>query len=278
MNKLLIFGLSGQVGDALLPLLRDSQYQVTAISRQKNVNEQNIVWQQAEFSNFKSSEEYYDAIISLGPLDAFSNWLLSSNIKTQKIIALSSTSIITKKNSPDPNERKLAQVLHESEQRLVQHAEKAVRNLIILRPTLIYGMGRDQSLSRWLRIAKRYKFVLLPKNAAGLRQPVHAADVAYAVIKAMELHRSDRLILNLPGGETLGFDQMLLRALQKDSPKTPVLRIPDFLFQLLLRFAVFSGQANGLGAGFFARLSEDWVFDPIPARMTLDYRPRPFSL
>ncbi len=277
MNKLLIFGLSGQVGDALLPLLRDSQYQAMAISRQKNVNEQNIVWQQAEFSNFKSSEEYYDAIISLGPLDAFSNWLLSSNIKTEKIIALSSTSIITKKNSPDPNERKLAQVLHESEQRLVQHAENAVRNLIILRPTLIYGMGRDQSLSRWLRIAKRYKFVLLPKNAAGLRQPVHAADVAGAVIKALELPDSNPITLDLPGGESLGFDQMLLRSLERSSPKTMVVRVPDFLFRFMLRFAAFSGLANGLGPGFFARLSEDWVFDTVPARMTLDYQPRPFS-
>jgi len=278
MNKVLIFGLSGQVGDALLPLLHDSPYQVIAISRQKNLNGQNIAWQQAEFSNFESVEKYFDAIISLGPLDAFSNWLASANIKTKKIIALSSTSIVTKKNSSDPNERKLAEVLHQSEQRLLQHAEKAVGNLIILRPTLIYGAGRDQSLSRWLRTAKRFKFVVLPKNAAGLRQPVHVADVASAVFKALELPSSDQITLDLPGGETLGFDQMLLRSLESYSPKTLVLRIPDLLFRLMLRFAVFSGQANGLGPGFFARLSEDWLFDPIPARMTLDYRPRPFSL
>ena len=278
MSKLLIFGLSGQVGDALLPLLRDSLHQVMAISRQKNVNEQNIVWQQAEFSSFESGEKYYDAIISLGPLDAFSNWLISANIKTKKIIALSSTSIVTKNKSPDPDERKLAVVLHESEQRLVQYAEKAVSNLIILRPTLIYGAGRDQSLSRWLRMAKRYKFVVLPKNAAGLRQPVHVADVAGAVFKALALPSSKPITLDLPGGETLGFDQMLLRSLERYSPKTLVLRIPNLLFRLLLQFAAFTGQANGLGPGFFARLNEDWLFDPIPARMTLDYRPRAFSL
>lgn len=278
MNSVLIFGLSGQVGDALLPLLRDASYQVTSISRLKKLNEQNVVWQQAEFSNFESSEKYYDAIISLGPLDAFANWLISSNIKTEKIIALSSTSIVTKKNSPDPNERKLAQVLHESEQLLLQYAEKAATSLIILRPTLIYGAGRDQSLSRWLRMAKRFKFVVLPKEAGGLRQPVHVADIADAVCSALRLASADRLILDLPGGETLAFDQMLLRSLQRHSANTIVLRVPDLLFRLMLRFAVFSGLANGLGPGFFARLSEDWVFDAIPARMTLDYQPRPFSL
>ena len=277
MNKVLIFGLSGQVGDALLPLLRDASFRVTSISRQKKLNEQNIVWQQADFLNFKSIETNYDAIISLGPLDAFANWLILSNIKTEKIIALSSTSIVTKKKSPDAIERELAQRLHKSEQILLQYAKKTATKLIILRPTLIYGVGRDQSLSRLLQMAKRYKFVLLPKNAAGLRQPVHAADVADAVFKALELPGFDRLVLDLPGGETLSFDQMLLRSLQRHSPRATVLRIPDRLFELGLRSAIFSGFGIGLGPGFFARLRQDWVFDAAPAHLALGYQPRPFS-
>ena len=277
MSKVLIFGLSSQVGDALLPLLRDALFQVTSVSRQKKLNEKNIVWQQADFSNFKSVETNYDAIISLGPLDAFTSWLTSSNTKTKKIIALSSTSIVTKKKSPDPIERELAQRLHQSEQLLLQQAEKAAASLIILRPTLIYGMGRDESLSRLLHMAKRCKCVLLPKNATGLRQPVHAADVAGAVFKALELPGFDQLILDLPGGETLSFEQMLSRSLQRHSPKTIFLRIPDRLFELILRSAVVSGFAIGLGPGFFARLSEDWVFDAAPAHVALGYQPRPFS-
>jgi nucleoside-diphosphate-sugar epimerase len=277
VKRLLVFGLSGQVGDALLPLLRESEYQVTAVSRQKKSNEQNIVWQQAGFSNYNASEKYFDAIISLGPLDAFSSWLVSSNIKTQKIIALSSTSIVTKENSPDPFERKLAELLHASEQRLVHHAAKAAAKLIVLRPTLIYGNGRDQSLSRWLSMAKRCGFVMLPKNAAGLRQPIHVTDVANALIKAMPVANSEPLILDLPGGETLAFDEMLLRSLQANLPGTVVLRMPDSLFRVILQFATFIGFGRGLGPGFFARLSEDWVFDAMPARIALGYRPRPFS-
>ena len=57
MSKVLIFGLSSQVGDALLPLLRDALFQLTSVSRQKKLNEKNIVWQQADFSNFKKSEK-----------------------------------------------------------------------------------------------------------------------------------------------------------------------------------------------------------------------------
>ena len=277
MKQLLIFGLSGQIGDALLPLLLHSEYQVTAISRQQKNSEKNIIWLQGELQDFAVSGNHYDAIISLGPLDLFSAWLNASNTGIDKIIALSSTSIVTKKNSPDPDERKLAQVLFESEQRLIDHAEKTSTNLFILRPTLIYGAGRDQSLSRWLKLASRFKFVVLPKNAAGLRQPVHVADLADAVLNALLAEKPARLVLDLPGGETLPFDQMLVRSLRANLPTTKVLRIPNLLFHLLLWFANFLGLGAGLGAGFFARLGEDWVFDAAPAINVLAYQPRPFS-
>lgn len=277
MKRLLVFGLSGQVGDALLPLLRQSACEVTAVSRQKRTDEKNIVWQQAGFSDFETSAGHFDAIISLGPLDAFSKWLASSNIKTKRIIALGSTSIATKMNSPDSNERKLAHILLESEQRLADHARKQSTSLVILRPTLIYGAGRDQSLSRWLGMAKRFGFVVLPHNAVGLRQPVHIADIADAVLSALLLRGDGSFTLDLPGGETLAFDDMLLRALQVHLPTTRVFRMPGFLFRLLFRFASVFGFGAGLGSGFFARLSEDLVFDDTAAATRLAYRPRPFS-
>ncbi len=277
MTSVLVFGMSGQVGDALLAMLRDSQHQITAVSRGNKNAEKNITWVQGGFPDFDGAGKNYDAIISLGPLDGFANWLAASASRTKKIVALSSTSIVTKKNSPDPKERQLALVLQKSEQLLIKHADMMNAALIILRPTLIYGAGRDQSLSRWLQVAKRFKFVVLPKNAAGLRQPVHVADVAGAVLSALELKSSGPVVLDLPGGEVLAFDQMLLRSLKANFPTTKVLRAPNYLFRLMLRLASFTHSAGGLGPGFFARLGEDWVFDAIPARTMLGYDPRPFS-
>ncbi len=279
MNRILIFGLSGQVGDALLPLLLDTSFVVTAISRQPRASEKNIIWKQAGFFNFASPEKNYDAIVSLGPLDAFASWLTSSGFAAKKIIALSSTSIVTKKNSPDANERKLSELLERSEQLLITQAIKTDSALFVLRPTLMYGNGRDQSLSRWLSLAKRFKWVVLPNNAGGLRQPVHVADVACAVFQALVQVQVDSgfVVLDLPGGEILAFDQMLLRTLEVQLPSAKVLRIPDFLFWLMLRMVSHTRFGRGLGSGFFARLGEDWVFDPIPARMMLAYTPRAFS-
>ncbi|MGH8108234.1 MAG: NAD-dependent epimerase/dehydratase family protein [Arenimonas sp.] len=278
MSRILIFGLSGQVGDALRPLLLESDYQITAVSRDEKNDEKNIAWQQASFENFSRGLEHFDIVVSLGPLDAFSNWMIASEIKPKKIIALSSTSIVTKKNSPDPAERKLAQMLLDGEQRLQVYAGENSSGLVILRPTLIYGVGRDQSLSRWLKMAARFKCVVLPTHAAGLRQPVHVADVAMAVFKSLSLKNPQPLILDLPGGEILPFDQMLLRSLKAQLPGTRVLRVPGLLFRSLLRTAAVFGLMHGLGPGFFARLAEDWVFDPAPVEKELGFRPRPFSL
>lgn len=277
MTELLVFGLSGQVGDALRPLLNDSSYRVTAVSRQQHSDEKNISWVEAGFGDFTGDDKCYEAIISLGPLDAFSTWLQSSAIQYEKIIALSSTSVVSKKNSLDTDERKLSHVLSDSEQRLSLIATSRSASLTILRPTLIYGVDRDQTVSRVLKLAKRLKFVVLPHSAAGLRQPVHVGDVAFAVLKSLTLKSTGLLTLDLPGGETLPFDQMILRSLKSRLPNTRVLRIPDLLFRIILRFASFAGRGRGLGSGFFARLGQDWVFDVTPARIMLNYQPRPFS-
>ncbi len=258
--------------------MRESDDQVTAVSRLQRPDEGNIVWQAAGFENFKPGTRLYDVVISLGPLDAFSTWLSSSGLVANHIVVLSSTSIITKKNSPDVDERKLARLLYDSELALIDHARKNAIHLIILRPTLIYGAGRDQTLSRWLNMANRFKFVVLPKNAGGLRQPVHVADVAMAVFQSMSLENVEPLVLDLPGGEILPFDQMLLRTLKVYAPTTLVLRIPNFLFRLMLRFASFVGLGRGLGLGFFARLGEDWVFDATQVQKVLGLHQRPFSL
>ncbi len=57
---------------------------------------------------------------------------------------------------------------------------------IILRPTLIYGLGRDKNIAEIARFVRRFGFSPLFGKAKGLRQPLHAQDVAGACIAALD--------------------------------------------------------------------------------------------
>ena len=87
----------------------------------------------------------------------------------------------TKSASPDLAERALAETLRKAEQRLLRSAAARGIACTLLRPTLIYGGGPDRSLVPIARLALRWRVLPIPLGASGLRQPVHAADLAGAV-------------------------------------------------------------------------------------------------
>ena len=54
----------------------------------------------------------------------------------------------------------------------------------ILRPTLIYEAGRDTNITPLSRLIRRFGFMPLVGGGSGLRQPVHAEDLAIGAIAA----------------------------------------------------------------------------------------------
>ena len=72
---------------------------------------------------------------------------------------------------------------------------------IILRPTLIYGYGRDKNISEIAQVIRRFGFFPLFGPAQGLRQPIHVEDVALACCRALDtLNLANRSII-LPVGK-----------------------------------------------------------------------------
>ena len=55
----------------------------------------------------------------------------------------------------------------------------------VFRPTLIYGAGTDRSLAPIARFARRWRVLPVPLGANGLRQPVHARDLAAACVAVL---------------------------------------------------------------------------------------------
>jgi nucleoside-diphosphate-sugar epimerase len=273
----LVFGLTGQVGQAMRTLLHASDPPVLAVSRRPQRDEGRVAWQRSSLQDFASPARAVDAIVSLGPLDAFAQWFETSPLAPARVVALGSTSVHAKKHSPDRAERALAVALRDAERRLAAAAAARGTVLTVLRPTLTYGHGRDRNLSRIVGLARRWRVLPLPWHARGLRQPVHVEDVASVVLGRLRARSSCPGFFDLPGGETLPFDVMLARALTAGAPTATVVRLPGPLFRAGVGALRGMGLLDAAGVGVLARLDQDQAYDPEPARIALGHYPRGFQ-
>jgi nucleoside-diphosphate-sugar epimerase len=278
LKHALVFGASGQIGAPLLAQLQRAGWRMTALSRFERNDEPGLHWLRGEFAQLPALPRSVDAIFSCGPLDLFSHWYARDGAAAPRVIAFSSTSAGVKADSPDPAEREIAARLQRGEARVLDAARERGAGATLLRPTLVYGAGRDQTLTRIASMAERWKRFVLPRRADGLRQPVHVDDLADAAFRAASVPASSGRAYALPGGETLPYREMVARVLGTLQPAPPLLELPGPLFAAVLKAAQSRGIATSLGMAAVQRMRSDLVFDIAPARDAFGYAPRPFRV
>lgn len=276
-GRALVFGGTGQIGAAVIARLRASGWQVHALSRDVQPEAPGLAWSRGEFSALPALPARCDAIVSCGPLDLFSAWYAEAPMPGARVIAFGSTSLETKHAADDPAERDLARRLRDAEARILEAAAATGNAAVLLRPTLVYGSGRDASLSRIASLAARTGFFVLPRGATGLRQPVHVDDLATAACNVVAGAGVANAPYALPGGETLPYREMVTRMLAALPSRPRLLEVPAPLFRAAVAAARTTGRLQGLPAGAVARMREDLVFDAAPARRDLGFDPRPFE-
>jgi nucleoside-diphosphate-sugar epimerase len=277
MRSALVFGGSGQIGVPVIERLLANGWRVTAVSRAPQTDHGELKWLRGDLQQVEGLPQGIDAIFSLGPLDHFSHWYSNTAPTAARVIAFGSTSLETKQQSEDLPEREVAARLGDAETRIFQTARQHQAGATILRPTLVYGAGRDKTLTRIAALAQRAGFFVLPSNAEGRRQPVHVqdlADAALAVVEAVDAHGRSYA---LPGGETLTYTEMVRRTLASLQPPAKLIRVPTPLFRAALAGAHALGKMQSLGGAAVARMQQDLVFDAQPARRDFGYSPRPFQ-
>lgn len=274
MKRWLVFGLTGQVGAFFRAAVAAGEAELVAVSRRPGTDAPGLQWLAADLGEPFHAPGTFDAVVSLGPLDLFADWFERSGLSSGRVVALGSTSVHSKASSPDPADRALARRLAEAEARLAAACDARGSALCLLRPTLIYG-GGERSLSRIVAIARRWRYLPLPTDATGLRQPVHAGDLAAAAMACLHAGVPVQGRYDLPGGETLAYDEMLRRTLAVAAPQARLVRLPGPLFRGGVRALRMFGL-RGAGEGLLARFDRDLVYDAGPARQDLGYSPRPF--
>lgn len=276
MRHALVFGGSGQIGRPVIDRLRRAGWRISAVSRDVRNDMPSVEWLRGHFDAMPALPDDVDVILSCGPLDHFARWYGQGVVAAPRVVAFGSTSVEVKRGSSDPDERDLAARLREGEAGVFTVAAACNAQATLLRPTLVYGAGRDATLSRIAAFARRWNRFVLPRRAQGLRQPVHVDDLADAAIACIANARTFGSTYALGGGETLPYRAMVERALASLDPPVAVTEVPAPVFQLALLAAQASGRMRGLGEAAVQRMREDLVFDLEPARRDFGYAPRMF--
>ena len=159
-------------------------------------------------------------------------------------------------------------------------AEQAIRAAVfdwtILRPTMIYGDPGDRNLSRLLPLLRRAPVLPIP-GGRHLQQPVHAADVADAVLAAAERPAAARNTYDVAGPEPLTFAELLRTSARAVASRTRFVPVPLSPVVAAARGYELVSRNPRIRVEQVRRLAEDKAFAIDNAVHDLGYAPRSFA-
>jgi uncharacterized protein YbjT (DUF2867 family) len=282
-----VIGASSLVGTCLLPMLVQDGWQVTAFSRQAcGPRGDEVTWRQLPAAASSSApaplptaQRAMPCWICVAPI-----WVLPEHFSLlescglRRLLVLSSTSRFTKDDSSDVQEQAIAQRLADAEAQVQAWAASRGVEWVILRPTLIYGLGRDKNLCEMARFVRRFGFFPLLGGAQGLRQPIHAQDVASACLAALRAPAAANRAYNISGGSSLAYKQMAAQVFATLGRPVRLLQVPLWTFGLALAALRCLPRYRHWSAAMAERMNRDLVFDHGDAARDFAFAPRLFAL
>ncbi|MGM5025771.1 NAD-dependent epimerase/dehydratase family protein [Tardiphaga sp. 862_B3_N4_1] len=193
----------------------------------------------------------------------------------RRVVAFTSTSLVTKVDSEIESERDSVRSWAEDERRLIDACRRLGIHWTILRPTIIYDEGQDQNVTRIARLVERFGFFPLAGNGKGLRQPVHAEDLASGAVDAAASEAAIDKIYAVPGGEVVSYREMVGRIFDGLNRSRLILPIPLLLWKAALKLGAPFVPNTNVAMG--SRMAKDMVFDGAPAARDFGWRPRGFK-
>lgn len=278
-----VLGASSLVGRCLLKSLVDTGWEVKAFSRKAHsARQKGVDWHNLPLSpcpsEFQKLKEvpFWICVAPIWVLPEYFSMIEAAGAK--RIVVLSSTSRFTKSDSTDVTENAIALRLVESEAAVTAWAERKGIVRVILRPTLIYGLGRDKNISEIAQFIRHFGFFPLFGAAQGLRQPVHAKVVATACVAAVTSPQAANRAYNISGGETLTYREMVARVFDATGRRSRFVTVPLVAFRLVVFFLRLLPRYRHWSVAMAERMNMDLVFDHSDAERDFGYAPGVFSI
>ena len=200
--------------------------------------------------------------------------------EAKAIVAIGSTSVLSKGGSEEPYERAIAQSLAASEAALAAWCTERGIRYTILRPTLVYDGRGDRNVARMAQFIRKFGILPVARPASGLRQPIHADDIAKSILGALDNEAAYDRTFNIAGGEILTYRAMAERVFAAQGRKARFLMLSTGVLGAGFWLAARCGlvESSSPTMLMFRRMNQDLVFDVEPGLDVLGYRPRPFEI
>jgi nucleoside-diphosphate-sugar epimerase len=259
----LVLGASGQIGRGVVQRLVAMGRPVIAVCRRPPSDMAfGADWLACDLTGPLDLGPYRPA----AAIHAAGAWLLPAHLSALRaagvgrLVCFSSTSMLAKADSASAAERDVARRLAAAEAAV---AEGGIA-WTVLRPTLVYGLGLDRNVSAAANFIRRWRFFPLGGPGRGLRQPVHAGDLAGAAVRLIDDTANLNRRFNIGGAETLTYRAMIER----------IFRMLD-LPPRFLRLPLLTKMPGRIGA-VAKRMEQDLAFDDGQIWRRLGLRPRDF--
>ncbi|MDZ7841095.1 MAG: NAD-dependent epimerase/dehydratase family protein [Gammaproteobacteria bacterium] len=272
--RILVTGAGGLVGGLLADRCESAGLAVVRSGRRERGGEW-LTWDMS--TEPLPLKGRIDCVMHTAPL-----WVLTDHVEffasrgVTRLICFSSTSVLTKRESASRAERALAASLDRAESGIHEISARHGVATTVLRPTMIYGYGRDANVSAIARYIRRYGFFAVAGGGEGKRQPVHADDLAGAAMAVLGESRTIGRTYNLGGGETLAYRSMVERIFHALDKPVRIVKVPAGLYRTIL--AVVGVVRADVTASMADRMSRDLVFDSTDARTDFGFAPQGFLM
>lgn len=284
-STVLLSGASSQLGVFLIPRLLAAGFRVIALSRQASGDpagpDECLVWKHPGSFGIGTTvgesglQGQVAMLISCGPVEVATK-AVALCPRLERVVVFSTSSVFSKASSPDGSEnRQIADILA-LETRLKMLCLERGLALTVFRPTLIYGCGLDRNISLLASWIRRLEWLPLAGEAAGLRQPVHADDLAQLAVNALTTDKPVNLDSPACGGSTLTYRQMVELIFDALDKPRRILSLPPWLMVVLVSLVRLLPRLRGVNVQMVRRQNIDLVFDDFALKEKLEYQPRPF--
>ena len=276
--RVLITGITSQIGKFLIPRLLSDSHKIVAISRRPRDGDEDVWWLSGDISLPNIAMPPTEVLIHLAPLRLLPGLLPNFFAKGGgRVICFGTTSRYSKAVSPDPEEQAFAAEQIAAETKVAELCEAAGAAWTVFRPTLIYGAGVDRNVMVIARIIRRFGLFPLFGAASGRRQPVHADDLAAACVAVLEEPKTFNSAYDLAGGETLTYRQMVERIFAAEGRTPRFVPVPLAAFRAAMWCVSRIPRCRDFNAEMARRMNDDLVFDSSDATRDFGFAPRKFD-